>query len=106
MILYGLKTCDTCRKALKSLGNPEFHDLRAAGLPKDVAQAALARFGAALINRQSTTWRGLSEADRARAPLDLLAEYPALVKRPLIAAAGRLYLGWGGDVQAALLGKE
>lgn len=106
MILYGLKTCDTCRKAMKYLGNPEFHDVRAEGLPKDVAEAALDRFGAALVNRQSTTWRGLSEAARARAPLELLAEYPALMKRPLIEAGGRLYLGWDKDTQAALLARH
>lgn len=104
MILYGLKTCDTCRKALKALGNVAFHDVRAQGMPKDVAQVALARFGAALVNRQSTTWRGLSEEDRARDPLALLSEHPALMKRPLIDDGGRLYLGWGKDTQDALLG--
>jgi len=104
MILYGLKSCDTCRKALKSLENAEFRDVRAGGLPKDLAQAALRRFGAALINRKSTTWRGLSEAERARDPLDLLAETPTLMKRPLIEDGGTLYLGWGRDTQNALLG--
>lgn len=103
MILYGLKTCDTCRKALKSLGDPEFHDLRAKGVPKDLAKAALARFGSALVNRQSTTWRGLSEEERIRDPLELLEAYPALMKRPLIDDDGTLYLGWSGETQAALL---
>ena len=103
MILYGLKTCDTCRKALKSLGNAEFRDIRTDGLPKQVARAAHDRFGAALVNRQSTTWRGLSDVERARNPLELLADYPALMKRPLIDDAGTLYLGWGRDTQSALL---
>jgi arsenate reductase-like glutaredoxin family protein len=102
--LYGLKTCDTCRKALKSLGTVEFHDLRADGLPKDVAQAAHARFGADLVNRRSTTWRQLSEAERARDPLALLADHPTLMKRPLIDDDGTLHLGWGKDTQDALLG--
>lgn len=106
MILYGLKTCDTCRKALKSLGDVEFRDVRAEGLPENVAHAAYARFGEALVNRQSTTWRGLSEAERAVDPLVLIAAHPALMKRPLIEAGGSLYLGWGKDVQAALLGEE
>ena len=103
MILYGLKTCDTCRKALKTLDNAEFRDIRTDGLPKQVARAAHDRFGAALVNRQSTTWRGLSDVERARNPLELLADYPALMKRPLIDDAGTLYLGWGRDTQAALL---
>jgi len=102
--LYGLKTCDTCRKALKSLETVEYHDLRTDGLPEDVAQAAHARFGADLVNRRSTTWRQLSEAERARDPLALLAEHPTLMKRPLIDDDGTLYLGWGKDTQEALLG--
>ncbi|PKQ11144.1 MAG: arsenate reductase [Alphaproteobacteria bacterium HGW-Alphaproteobacteria-1] len=104
MILYGLKTCDTCRKALKSLGDAEFRDVRADGLPENVARAAHDRFGAALLNRQSTTWRGLGEAERAGDPLTLIAAHPTLMKRPLIEAGGTLYLGWGKDVQDALLG--
>lgn len=103
MKLYGLKTCDTCRKALKALDGVEFHDLRAQPLPQALARAALEQFGADLLNRRSTTWRHLSEAGRARDPLDLLRDHPALMKRPLIDDAGTLYLGWGKDTQAALL---
>jgi arsenate reductase len=106
MILYGLKTCDTCRKALKSLGDVEFRDVRAEGVPENVARDAHERFGAALVNRQSATWRGLSEAERAGDPLALIAAHPAVMKRPLIAADDGLYLGWGKDVQAALLKEE
>ena len=102
MILYGLKTCDTCRKALKSLENAEFRDVRADGVPADVLRAAHRQFGAALLNTRSTTWRELSEPDRAGDPLDLLAAHPTLMKRPLIDDGGTLYLGWGKDVQAAL----
>lgn len=104
MILYGLKTCDTCRKALKLLPNAEFRDVRADGVPQDVIEAAFAQFGEALVNRKSTTWRGLSESERARAPLELLATHPSLMKRPLIDVQGTLYLGWGADTQTALLG--
>ena len=104
MILYGLKTCDTCRKALKLLENAEFRDVRADGVPGDVLKSAFARFGDALLNTRSTTWRGLSDEERARDPLDLLADHPTLMKRPLIVAGDDMYLGWGKDVQAALLG--
>jgi len=89
---------------LKSLPDARLHDVRAAHLPEDVARAALAQFGEALINRNSATWRGLSEEDRARAPLDLIAAHPAVMKRPLIDAGGTLHLGWAREVQAALLG--
>jgi len=104
MKLYGLKTCDTCRKALKALPGADFVDVRAQGVPADVLAQAHAVFGDKLVNTASTTWRGLSEAERARDPLALLADHPKLMKRPLIVAdGGALYLGWGKDVQTALL---
>ncbi len=102
MRLYGLKTCDTCRKALKVLENADFVDVRAEGVPEDVLNRAYAEFGGALVNTRSTTWRELSEEARQAAPIALLQAHPTLMKRPLIEADGALYLGWGKDVQAAL----
>lgn len=102
MKLYGLKNCDTCRKALKMLPNVEFLDVRADGVPDDVMLSAQQEFGDALMNTRSTTWRGLDEAARQRPPLDLLKEHPALMKRPLIEHNGALYLGWSKEVQADL----
>jgi len=101
MIVYGLKTCDSCRKALKSLPGAEFRDVQD-GLPEEVARAAAAQFGDRLVNRQSATWRGLDEAERARDPLDLVAAHPKVMKRPLIDAGDALHLGWGRDVRQAL----
>lgn len=103
MRLYGLKNCDTCRKAMKSLQNVEFIDVRADGVPTNVLQVALDQFGETLVNTRSTTWRGLSEDERARSPLELLQEHPTLMKRPLIQAGETWYLGWSKDVQSALL---
>lgn len=104
MVLYGLKTCDTCRKALKSLGDVEFRDVREDGIPDDVMARALEKFGEKMLNRRSTTWRNLSENEREEAAELLLQRYPTLMKRPLIEAAGALYLGWDKAVQAALAG--
>ena len=106
--LYGLKACDTCRKAVKALQaegrEVEMVDVRVASLERRQIEGFLERFGEALVNRKSTTWRGLSEDDRGRDPLDLLLEHPALMKRPVIESDGKLYLGWGKDVQGVLLG--
>lgn len=102
MRIYGLKTCDTCRKAIRALGDAEFIDIREDPLSDDLKARALAAFGEDLVNRRSTTWRGLDEAERARAPADLLSDHPALMKRPLIEHEGQLYLGWSKEVQAAL----
>jgi arsenate reductase len=104
MKIYGLKNCDTCRKALKALAHAELVDVRSDGVPAEVMELAFAQFGAALLNTRSTTWRGLSEDERLGAPLDLIAQHPALMKRPLIVEGDKMHLGWTKDVQAVLLG--
>ncbi|WP_420011075.1 ArsC/Spx/MgsR family protein [Tateyamaria sp.] len=84
MEIYGLKTCDTCRKAIKALPDATFVDVRAQGVPAGVMARAHAAFGAALVNTRSTTWRGLDAAERAADAAQLLADHPTLMKRPLI----------------------
>lgn len=100
MIIYGLKNCDTCRKAIKAYPDATFRDVRADGVPQDVLAAALGAFPDVLLNTRSTTWRGLSEAERGQAPLSLIAAHPALMKRPLISIKNRLFLGWNNQIQA------
>lgn len=102
MIIYGLQTCDTCRKAQRALPAAGFVDVRAEGLPETVRDAALATFGDRLLNTRSTTWRGLSEAERAQAPEALLAAHPTVMKRPLIVDGDRMVLGWDKPAQVAL----
>ncbi|MEX2520853.1 MAG: ArsC/Spx/MgsR family protein [Paracoccaceae bacterium] len=111
MRLFGLKTCDTCRKALKEIaaagGRAEFHDIRAE-LDAARLDGWLSRVGVeALVNRRSTTWRGLSEAERAAADgagaAALLLANPALIKRPVIEAEAGLFVGWDDAARAALL---
>ncbi len=102
MRLYGLKTCDTCRKAMKALPEARLVDARAEGVPEEVLAAALLQFGATLVNTRSTTWRGLDEEARAKDPLTLLKAHPSLMKRPLIVSGSEMYLGWTKDTQSAL----
>lgn len=102
MRLFGLKNCDTCRKALKSLEDAEFVDVRTDGVPHSVLRDALARFGDDLVNRRSTTWRQMSETERRKPPLELISEVPTVMKRPLIEAGGELYLGWSAQTREAL----
>lgn len=109
MRFFGLKSCDTCRKALKSLAasghTPDVTDVRADGLSaQDIAQI-IAQFGDAAINRASTTWRGLSDAEKSSDPATLLAAHPALMKRPVIQEGDRWTIGWKADVQAQYLGE-
>ena len=102
MKVYGIKTCDTCRKVMKELG-AELRDVREKPLLQSEISRFLDIFGEKLINTRSTTWRALSEAERGGAPGDLIARHPTLMKRPVIEKDGVLYLGWGSEVKAELL---
>ena len=102
MKLFGLKSCDNCRKALKKIPELVFVDARSEGVSATVMDRALGQFGDSLVNIRSTTWRGLTPEERAKAPLELLKMHPTLMKRPLIEREGVLYLGWGTETQAAL----
>ena len=92
--LYGLDTCDSCRKArtwLQRFGvEHAFVDLRAERQPPETLKAWAAQLGGwdKLINRQSTTWRSLPDARKAPATDPewtlLLKEHPALIKRPVL----------------------
>lgn len=108
MKIYHLKTCDTCRKAIKTLRaagyEPELHDVRADGLDSAVLKSLEAALGyEALVNKKSTTWRGLSEAEKSglsrESALALLAENPTLMKRPVIENGGTFTVGWTKSVQ-------
>ncbi len=100
--IWGLKTCDTCRKAARALPDARLRDIRAEPLTGDEIATLIDRFGPALVNRASTTWRGLSEAERSEPAAALLAAHPALMKRPVIHAGGDWHLGWTPAVRAAL----
>jgi arsenate reductase-like glutaredoxin family protein len=102
--IYGIKTCDTCRKALAALPGAEFVDIRATPLDAATLARFVAAFGDGLVNRSSTTWRGLDDATRALPVADLLSQNPTVMKRPVIDQDGALYLGWKADVQATLKG--
>ncbi|MEM9179983.1 MAG: ArsC/Spx/MgsR family protein [Pseudomonadota bacterium] len=108
LTLYGLKNCDTCKKALKALESAgksvTFVDIRAEADLAQLVPAWLAQAGdERLVNRRSTTWRTLSEAERASDPQALLMAHPTLIKRPVIETNGQVFVGWGKDEQSALL---
>jgi arsenate reductase (glutaredoxin) len=60
-------------------------------------------FGDRLINKTSTTYRSFNDFLKASEAEVQIAEQPTVMKRPVIDADGTLYLGWGDDVQSALL---
>ena len=107
MHLYTLKTCDTCRKALTALRaaghDPQTRDVRAEGIDAGDLAAILDQHGDAALNKASSTWRGLPEAEKAEDPAVLIARHPTLLKRPAILRDGQWTLGWSPDVQARYL---
>jgi arsenate reductase-like glutaredoxin family protein len=109
MRFFGLKSCDTCRKALKALRaaglDPQVIDVRADGVSDADRAQIIAQFGDKAINRASTTWRGLSDEEKTGDPVALLTVHPTLMKRPVIEADGQWSIGWKADAQAMHLGE-
>lgn len=104
MILYGLKNCDSCRKAQKWLDannhEYEFIDVREDTPSEHTLKAWHQALGGGLLNRRGTTWRQLSAAEQARADRELpalLQNRPALIKRPVLVAAHKLLCGFDED---------
>ena len=105
--IYGIKNCDSCRKAQKFLlaagYETSFVDVRKDGVQRADLERFWAEFGDVILNKRSTTWRRLNNAERAALPLNLLVNFPTLMKRPVIDHNGSLTLGWTKDVQAKFM---
>ena len=107
MILYGIPTCDTCKKAIKSLQaaghDVTFRDVRAEPLSEAEIDKIVQEFGDMAVNKQSTTYRAFNDYLKVSDPEAQIAAQPAVMKRPVIGADGRWFLGWDDKVQTALL---
>ena len=104
--LYGIKNCDTVRKARRWLDSHnisyDFHDFRADGLSKTKVNQWLKDIDQeVLVNRRGTTWRKLSDKQKAvsskAAIAELLVEQPTLIKRPVLDNNGQLHVGFKED---------
>ncbi|MFK7955198.1 MAG: Spx/MgsR family RNA polymerase-binding regulatory protein [Lysobacterales bacterium] len=102
MKVYGIKQCDTCRKALAFLNDQsvefEFVDLRQSPVASDTLKTWFSQLGAdTLINRRSTTWRQLDESAREAVmggDVSLLENHPTLIKRPLVEWGDEITVGF------------
>ncbi|MBU1187453.1 MAG: Spx/MgsR family RNA polymerase-binding regulatory protein [Gammaproteobacteria bacterium] len=116
--VYGLKNCDTCRKARRYLDEHgvayRFVDLRDEPPQPGQVRAWLAILGEErLLNRRSSTWRGLD--DEVKLPpgqlseqhlMALISKHPALVKRPLFVDGARMLTGFDANALGQWLGDE
>jgi arsenate reductase len=108
--IYGIKSCDTMRKARAWLEAHDvaysFHDYKLQGLERGKLGEWVREIGwERLLNRAGTTFRKLPDAgklslDEAEAITLMLAQ-PSLIKRPVLEAGGKLILGFVPDVYAA-----
>lgn len=103
LTLYGIKNCDTCRKARKAMdasGIPyQFHDLREDGLSATLLEHILERTAVmTLLNKRSTTWRQLDDTDKqdldANSARVLMLANPTLIKRPLLDTGETIRVGY------------
>lgn len=106
MILYGIPTCDTCKKALKALQaagkEVTFRDVRAQPLTTPEIEAITREFGDRAVNKQSTTYRAFNDFLKASDTEAQIAAQPTVMKRPIIQNGTTWYLGWDASVEAAL----
>ena len=111
--IYGIKNCDTMKKARAWLDRQGiayvFHDYKAAGVERARLEAWAGQVGwETLLNRAGTTFKKLSEADKAglgegKAITLMLAE-PSMIKRPVLElGGGQLLVGFKPADYAQLL---
>ncbi len=113
--LYGIKNCDTVKKARNWLDQNgivyRFHDFRTDGLTPDLLQHFAEHLDwSKLLNRSSTSWRQLSAEQQSDLTLEkamqLMLITPTLIKRPILDAGDQLILGFSakeGGYGASLL---
>ena len=101
--LYGIKNCDTVKKARQWLDQHEvdytFHDVRADGLERETVAAWLDELGwEKLVNKRSTSWKALDPSTResmdADAALSAIMARPTLIKRPLLDTGHERFTGF------------
>ena len=114
LVVYGIKSCDTCRRARKYLEEQEidhrFHDVRDDGLDLSTLERWADRIGwEKLLNRRSLTWRKLPEVDRNVMDRDkalaAMIEKRTLIKRPVIESDAFIAVGFSEKRFAEFLSK-
>ncbi|QYJ80349.1 ArsC family reductase [Shewanella acanthi] len=103
MTLFGIKNCDTVRKARKWLEQHQlpvaFHDFREDGLAAAELTTWCSTLGwETVFNKRSTSFRELSDADKtdideAKA-IALMLAHPTLIKRPVLVVGEQVLVGF------------
>ena len=110
--LYGIKNCDTMKKArvwLDAEGFAHaFHDYKASGIDRVSLERWVAEHGWEIVlNRAGTTFRALPDGDKqgldAGKAIALMLAQPAMIKRPVLDLGDRTLVGFKPEIYAAAL---
>jgi Spx/MgsR family transcriptional regulator len=111
--LYGIPNCDTIKKARKWLEanncDYQFHDFRKDGLEEALLRSWADELGwETLLNKRGTTWRqqpdDVKENINETSAIQLMLQYPAMIKRPVLDTGNVRRVGFKDTDYAALLG--
>ena len=107
--LYGIRNCDTVRKAIKYLDvndiRYQFIDYRKNPISLEKLQTIVSIVGwENLINRRSITYRSLSEKQKKNINYDLVLNYPTLIKRPVLISEDEVLVGFSEKKYATIIG--
>ena len=103
IIMYGIKNCDTIKKARKYLeeNNVEyqFHDFREDGLNPIQLRSWISEWGwDKVINKRSTTWRNLPDETKENMDETLAMvvaeDQPTIIKRPVLELTDKVLIGF------------
>jgi len=99
LTIYGIKNCDTVRKALKFLSSKslsyEFIDYRDNPISKDLFEIMKQGVGIdLLINKRSTTFKVLTDKQKQNINYELVTQYPTLIKRPVLIKNRNVMVGF------------
>ena len=106
IVVYGINNCDTVKKARKWLSKNnieyQFHDFRKDGLSESKIKQWVGQIDwEILLNRRGTTWRKLSEDQKATInksnAVKLMADQPTLIKRPVVEHNNEIIVGFSAD---------
>lgn len=113
--LYGIKNCDTVKKARKWLDEQQlsydFHDFKTAGINRDIIAQWLTQLDKdILINKRGTTWRRIPETQKVDLTDDkaitLMLANPSVIKRPVLDKDGTISVGFTPESYSELLLKS
>jgi len=113
--IYGIKNCDTMQKVMKWLNEKNvayvFHNYKEEGIDEATLEHWLRHFATdKLINTRGTTYRALSDSEKAsisdkETAIKLMMHNTSLIKRPVWDFGdGRFFLGWDERVLNGMVG--